>query len=220
MADRPESRPDRPLVIGIAGGSGSGKTTVQRRIVDACGPEHIVVLDHDAYYRDLSRLPLDERAAFNFDHPDALETDLMVRHVDALLRGEAIEKPVYDFTTHTRTSRTERVEPRPVIVIDGILVLAEPELRRRMDIKLFVDAPDDVRLIRRIYRDLHERGRSIESILAQYERTVRPMHLEFVEPSKRTADVIIPRGGHNEVAIDMVLARIRSLLTMYDRGDS
>ena len=213
MADPPDTRPGRPLVIGIAGGSGSGKTTVQRRIVDACGPEHIVVLDHDAYYKDLGGLPLDERAAFNFDHPDALETDLMVRHVDALLRGETIEKPVYDFTTHTRTARTERVDPRPVIIIDGILVLAEPELRRRMDIKLFVDAPDDVRLIRRIYRDLHERGRSIESILAQYERTVRPMHLEFVEPSKRTADVIIPRGGHNEVAIDMVLARIRSLVT-------
>lgn len=201
-----------PVVIGIAGGSGSGKTTVLRRIMEAFGRGRIALLEHDAYYRDLSHLPFEERARFNFDHPDALETDLMVAHIDCLLAGEPIEKPTYDFTTHSRRAETETVYPHPVIIIDGILVLAEPELRRRMDIKLYVDTPDDVRLIRRIQRDLHERGRDIESILEQYQRTVRPMHLEFVEPSKRVADVIIPRGGHNRVALDMVLARVQALL--------
>ena len=202
------------VVIGIAGGSGSGKTTVQRRVMERFGPRRIALLDHDAYYRDLDHLAPEDRARFNFDHPDALETDLMVAHLDALLAGEAIEKPTYSFETHSRCDETETVEPRPVILVDGILVLAEPTLRERMDVKLYVDAPDDVRLMRRIERDLHERGRSIDSILDQYRRTVRPMHLEFVEPSKRHADVIIPRGGRNTVAIDMVLARVQSLLEM------
>jgi uridine kinase len=202
------------VVIGIAGGSGSGKTTVQRRVMERFGPRRIALLDHDAYYRDLDHLAPEDRARFNFDHPDALETDLMVAHVDALLAGETIEKPTYSFETHSRRDETEIVEPRPVILVDGILVLAEPALRERMDVKLYVDAPDDVRLMRRIERDLHERGRSIDSILDQYRRTVRPMHLEFVEPSKRHADVIIPRGGRNTVAIDMVLARVQSLLEM------
>ena len=200
------------VVIGIAGGSGSGKTTVLRRVMERFGPRRIALLDHDAYYRPLDHLAPEDRARFNFDHPDALETDLMVDHLDALLAGEGVEKPTYDFETHSRRDETERVESRPVILIDGILVLAEPALRERMDVKIYVDAPDDVRLMRRIERDLHERGRSIESILDQYRRTVRPMHLEFVEPSKRHADVIIPRGGRNEVAIDMVLARVQSLL--------
>ncbi len=202
----------RPVVIGIAGGSGSGKTTVLRRILEAFGPERIAVLDHDAYYVDLSPLPMEARSRFNFDHPDALETDLMRAHLDELLAGRPIEKPIYNFTTHTREAATETVHPRPVIIIEGILVLAEPVLRERMDIKLFVDADDDIRLMRRIRRDIHERGRTIESVLDQYERTVRPMHLEFVEPSKREADVIIPRGGQNQVAIEMVLARIELLL--------
>ncbi len=205
----------RPVVIGIAGGSGSGKTTVLRRIVEAFGPESIAVLDHDAYYRALNHLPFEERVAFNFDHPDALETDLMRRHLDRLLAGEAVEKPLYNFTTHTREARTVRVEPRPVIIIEGILVLAEPALVERMDIKLFVDAAPDVRLMRRLRRDIEERGRAVEAVLEQYERTVRPMHLEFVEPSKRRADVIIPRGGHNRVAIEMVLARIEALLNRH-----
>ncbi len=205
----------RLVVIGIAGGSGSGKTTVLRKIVEAFGPAYIAVLEHDAYYRDLSHLPFEERVQVNFDHPDALETELLRAHLDALLAGKPIEKPVYNFTTHTRAPYTIRVEPRPVIILEGILVLAEPLLRERMDIKLYVDAPDDVRLIRRIRRDMEERGRTIESILAQYERTVRPMHLEFVEPSKRLADVIIPGGGYNQVAIDMVLARIAALLEAY-----
>jgi uridine kinase len=201
-----------PVVIGIAGGSGSGKTTVLERIVDACGPEGIAVLDHDAYYRDLSHLPMEERAKFNFDHPDALETALMRKHLDRLIAGRPIEKPIYDFKTHRRRDATRRIDPEPVIIIEGILILAEPLLVEQMDIKIYVDAADDIRLMRRIRRDIEERGRSIESVLRQYERTVRPMHLEFVEPSKRKADVIIPRGGHNEVAIHMVLARIDALL--------
>ncbi len=183
-----------------------------RRIVDGIGPGRIAVLDHDAYYRDLSHLPPQHRAEFNFDHPDALETPLMRRHLEGLLRGEPAPKPVYNFTSHCREEGAIRVEPRAVVIVEGILVLAEPLLTELMDIKIFVDAADDVRLIRRIRRDLEERGRSIESVLDQYERNVRPMYIEFVEPSKRDADVIIPRGGHNRVAIEMVLARIRTLL--------
>lgn len=205
-----------PVVIGIAGGSGSGKTTVQRKIVEAFGRDQIALLDHDSYYVDLSHLPTEERARFNFDHPDALETGLMVAHLDRLLAGEPIEKPTYDFTTHSRRVETETVQPLPVVIVEGILVLGEPALRERMDIKIYVDAPDDVRLIRRIQRDLHERGRDIESVIQQYKRTVRPMHLEFVEPSKRTADVIIPHGGHNRVALDMVLAHVQALLHEHD----
>ncbi|PSQ99607.1 MAG: uridine kinase [Bacteroidetes bacterium SW_11_64_17] len=207
-----------PVVIGIAGGSGSGKTTVLNRIIGEFGPDPIAVLDHDAYYRDLSHLSPEKRARFNFDHPDALETELMTEHLDALIEGEAIEKPVYDFTTHTRAEETETVEPRPVIIIEGILVLAESSLEERMDIKIYVDAADDIRLMRRIRRDLQERDRSIEGILRQYERTVRPMHLEFVEPSKREADIIIPRGGHNQVAIQMVMSRIQELLRSVENG--
>lgn len=200
------------VVIGIAGGSGSGKTTVMRRVVDAFGPGQIALVDHDAYYRELSHLGPEERARYNFDHPDALETDLMVRHLDALLAGDTIDKPTYDFGTHSRRDEVETVPPRPVIVVEGILVLAEPQLRERMDIKLYVDAAPDVRLMRRIRRDLDERGRALDDVLAQYTHQVRPMHREFVEPSKRYADVIIPRGGRNEVAIGMVLARVGSLL--------
>lgn len=202
-----------PVVIGIAGGSGSGKTTVQRQIIEVFGSDRIALLDHDSYYVDLAHLPAKERASFNFDHPNALETDLMVAHLDRLLAGEPIEKPTYDFTTHSRRAETETVYPHPVVIVEGILVLGEPELRKRMDVKLFVDAPDDVRLIRRIQRDMHERGRGIEAILQQYQHTVRPMHLEFVEPSKRCADVIIPHGGHNRVALDMVLAHVQRMLT-------
>ena len=201
-----------PVVIGIAGGSGSGKTTVQRRIIEAFGPHRIALLDHDSYYLDLAHLPPDERARFNFDHPAALETALMVEHLDRLLAGEPVEKPTYDFTTHSRRAETQTVHPHPVVIVEGILVLAEPDLVDRMDVKIYVDTPDDVRLIRRIERDLHERGRDIETIIQQYQRTVRPMHLEFVEPSKRVADVIIPRGGHNRVALNMVMAHVQGLL--------
>ncbi|MCS4039613.1 uridine kinase [Salinibacter ruber] len=207
-----------PVVIGISGGSGSGKTTVLNHILEEFGSDPIAILDHDAYYHDLSHLSREKRAQFNFDHPDALETSLMREHLDRLIEGEAIEKPVYDFTTHTRREETETVEPRPVIIIEGILVLAESALEERMDIKIYVDAADDIRLMRRIRRDMQERDRSIEGILRQYERTVRPMHLEFVEPSKREADIIIPRGGHNEVAIQMVMSRIQELLRLVEQG--
>lgn len=201
----------RPVVIGIAGGSGSGKTTVQRRLIEAYAPD-ISVLEHDAYYRDLSHLPFEERTKTNFDHPDALETELLVAQLDRLVSGESIFIPVYDFNNHVRKPETVQVDPKPVILVEGILILAERELREKMDIKIFVDTDADVRLMRRIERDLIERGRTIESILFQYRATVRPMHLEFVEPSKRTADLIIPHGGHNEVALDMLLARIESLV--------
>ena len=197
-----------PIIIGIAGGSGSGKSTVQRRILEAFGESQIAILEHDAYYRDLKHLPFEERAQFNFDHPAALETELCERHVEALRQGHAIARPMYDFANHVRLEETTTIEPRPVIILDGILVLAEPDLRAKMDIKLFVDTADDVRLMRRIQRDLSERNRTIKSILEQYERSVRPMHLEFVEPSKRFADVIIPGGGMNDVAMEMVLARV------------
>lgn len=207
-----------PVVIGIAGGSGSGKSTVLRRIVEAFGPERIAMLDHDAYYRDLAHLSQEIRAGFNFDHPDALESELMVDHLDALLRGETVQKPTYDFVHHSRRDQTVEVVPRPVVIIEGILVLAEAALVERMDIKIFVDTDDDIRLVRRIRRDIEERGRSIHAVLDQYERTVRPMYLEFVEPSKRRADVIIPRGGHNRVGIEMLLARIQSLLDAAEKA--
>jgi len=201
-----------PVVIGIAGGSGSGKSTVVSTLVDELGTDTVGVLEHDAYYRDLSHIPLQERAFFNFDHPDTLETDLHLDHLDELKLGHSIEKPIYDFTNYTRTGETEEINPLPIIVVEGILVLADPRRADRMDIKVFVDADSDVRLSRRIKRDMVERSRSLESILEQYEQTVRPMHLKFVEPSKREADIIIPHGGHNRVAIDLVLARIRMLV--------
>ena len=182
------------------------------------GPTAIALMEHDVYYRDLSHLPFEKRTQFNFDHPNALETELMVEQLDALLSGSPIEKPTYDFTNHQRLPETDRVEPRPVVIVEGILVLAEPALRERMDIKLYVDTAPDVRLMRRIERDINERGRTLESVLAQYRRTVRPMHLEFVGPSKRHADVIIPRGGKNQVAIDMVLARVQLLLAAEQVG--
>jgi len=201
----------RPVIIGLAGGSGSGKSTILRRLLDDLGPDRVSVLEHDAYYKDLADVPFEDRVRVNYDHPDSLETPLLVEHIEELLAGRAVEKPVYDFANHTRAKETQRIDPTPIIIVEGILVLAEPELTSRMDIRLFVDTDDDIRLIRRIRRDMVERGRTLESILEQYEGTVRPMHIEFVEPSKRQADVIIPRGGHNAVAFDLVLARIRQL---------
>jgi uridine kinase len=203
---------DRPILLGVAGGSGSGKTTVVRRLVEAIGPGAVVVLHHDSYYRDASHLPREERARINYDHPDALETDLLVEHLGRLLAGHAVEMPVYDFAEHVRRAETVRIEPRPVIILDGILILWDARLRELMDVKLFVDADADVRLDRRLRRDMAERGRSAESVLTQYMATVRPMHLEFVEPSKRYADVIIPRGGHNRIGVDLVVATVRGML--------
>ena len=201
-----------PVVIGIAGGSGSGKTTVIRRIMNELDPSQVAILEHDAYYKDLSHLSFDERNAVNFDHPNSLETELLLAHLQQLLNGQTIFKPTYDFNSHRRRSETIEVKARPIIIVDGILVLAEPALEATMNIKIFVDTDGDVRLLRRIRRDMKERGRSIDNILDRYESTVRPMYLQFVEPSKRKADVIIPRGGHNSVAIEMVVSRIKYLL--------
>ncbi len=201
-----------PIVIGIAGGTGSGKTTVAQAILRRVGPERIAYLPHDAYYYDHSHLSPEERAQVNYDHPDSLETSLLIEHIQALKAGQTIERPVYDFTTHSRTHQTVRVEPRPIILVEGILIFVEPALRDLFDVKIFVDTDADIRFIRRLRRDIQERGRTVESVIEQYLRTVRPMHLEFVEPSKRYADVIIPEGGFNEVALDMVIARIESLL--------
>jgi uridine kinase len=201
-----------PLVIGIAGGSGSGKTTVAQEILNRVGPDRIAFLQHDAYYKDLSGLPPAQRAEVNFDHPNSLETDLLIRHIEALKAGEAVEVPIYDFSTHSRTSETFTVAPRGVILVEGILIFAEAELREQFDVKIFVDTDSDLRFIRRLQRDIAERGRTTESVIHQYLSTVRPMHLEFVEPSKRYADVIIPEGGYNTAALDMVVARIEFLL--------
>jgi uridine kinase len=201
-----------PLVIGIAGGSGSGKTTVAQAILDRVGADRIAYLQHDSYYKDLTGLPLTLRRDVNFDHPNSLETELLIKHVETLRTLQPVEVPIYDFATDSRTSQTFTVAPRGVIIVEGVLVFVEPELRKLFDVKLFVDADADVRLIRRLHRDITERNRTTESVIKQYEATVRPMHLEFVEPSKRYADVIIPEGGHNIAALDMVVARIESLL--------
>ncbi len=201
-----------PLVIGIAGGSGSGKTTVAQEILNRVGPDRIAYLPHDAYYKDLSGLPPAQRAEVNFDHPNSLESDLLARHVELLKEGQPIELPVYDFATHSRTDKTITILPRRVIIVEGILIFAEPELRRLFDLKIFVDTDADLRFIRRLQRDISERGRTTESVIHQYLKTVRPMHLEFVEPSKKYADVIIPEGGYNTAALDMVTARIETLL--------
>lgn len=201
-----------PVIIGVAGGTGSGKTTVARRILEQVGTGNIAYIPHDAYYRDLGHLSAEERRKVNFDHPDSLETSLLVAHLKQLRAGQAVEVPVYDFTQHTRTSETRRVEVAPIILVEGILIFADPELRELFDVRLFVDTDADIRLIRRLQRDVQERGRTFESVIQQYLMTVRPMHMEFVEPSKRYADVIIPEGGHNEVAIEMVAARVQKLL--------
>ena len=206
-----EQRP-KPLVIAIAGGSGSGKTTVASQILKQVGSDRIAYLPHDAYYRDLKDLPLNQRAEANFDHPDSLESSLLTAHVRALKRWEPVDLPVYDFTIHARTDRTRRVEPSAVIIVEGILIFAEPELRAEFDVKIYVDTDSDLRFIRRLQRDISERGRTTESVIHQYLTTVRPMHMDFVEPSKRYADVIIPEGGFNTVALDMVISRIESLL--------
>ena len=200
------------IVIGVAGGTGSGKTTVSQAILDRVGIDQIAYLQHDSYYRDRSQVPPDERVKTNFDHPDALESELLAHHLASLKVGQAVQVPVYDFTTHTREARSVTVEPRKVILVEGILIFAEKTLRELMDIKVFVDTDADVRFIRRLQRDITERRRTMESVIRQYTETVRPMHLEFVEPSKRYADVIIPEGGFNLAAIDMLVAKVSAMI--------
>ena len=205
-----ERRP-RPITIGIAGGSGAGKSTVARVILERVGADRIAYVPHDSYYRDLSELPREQRALINFDHPDSLDSDLFIEHIKALQQYKPIQVPIYDFSTHSRTDEVRVVQPHRVILVEGILIFAEARLRELFDVRIFVDTPDDVRLIRRLRRDISERGRTLESVLDQCMLTVRPMYLRFVEPSKRYAHVIIPEGGLNEVAMDMVIARIQAL---------
>ncbi len=200
-----------PLVIGIAGGSGSGKTTVARSVVESIGRDAVVLIQHDAYYREQSHLPLEERAKVNYDHPDSLETDLLVEHLRLLVAGTSVHRPVYDFTVHTRSAETVLVEPKPVILVEGILVLYEPSLRELMDLKIYIDTDSDLRIVRRLERDINERGRSFDSVRDQYLHTVRPMHLQFVEPSKRYPDIVIPEG-YNLGAVGTVISMIRDVL--------
>lgn len=210
----------RPLVIAIAGGSGSGKTTVSNAILKSVGNNRIAYLPHDAYYRDLSNRTLAERQQVNFDHPDSLETELLISHIKALKDWQSIELPIYDFTQHVRTKETITIEPQLIVVVEGILIFAEANLRNLFDVKIFVDTDDDIRFIRRLERDIAERGRTMESVINQYHRSVRPMHMDFVEPSKRYADIIIPEGGRNQVALDMVISRIEALLSQGNRDQS
>ncbi len=199
----------RCLVIGIAGGSGSGKSTVADAVVSALPPAQVATLRHDSYYRDRPDLSIGQRNRLNYDHPEALDTALLVEHLQHLKAGNPVEAPVYDFKTHRRLDQTRRVDPAPVIIVEGILVFVDEHLRRELDIKIFVDTEPDIRAIRRFRRDMRQRGRDFESVRKQYYETVRPMHLQFVEPSKRTADLIIPEGGENRVAIDVIVARLR-----------
>ena len=202
----------RPIVFGVAGGTASGKTTVAHMILNAVGASQIAYLPHDVYYRDNPQMSLEERAQQNYDHPNSLENKLLVKHIKMLRNGEPVESPVYDFTNHLRKKETVLVEPAPIILVEGILIFTKRRLRKLMDIKVFVDTDADIRFIRRLRRDMDERGRSLESVVAQYLETVRPMHLKFVEPSKVYADVILPRGGRNVVAIDMVVSGLREVL--------
>ena len=202
----------RPIVFGVAGGTASGKTTVAQSILESVGASQVAYLPHDAYYRDRDDLPYEERVHLNYDHPDSLESRLLVRHIKQLVLGAPVHVPVYDFTAHRRTDETILVEPAPIVLVDGILIFTKRKLRDLMDIKIYVDTDSDVRFIRRLLRDMNERGRSLESVVQQYLETVRPMHLKFVEPSRRYADVIIPGGGHNKVAMEMVVSRLQMLL--------
>jgi uridine kinase len=208
-----------PLVIGIAGGTGSGKTTIAQKITEVVGSA-AVLLDHDAYYRDLSGLSPEERAQINFDHPDALENELLIEHILQLKQKNAIEKPIYDFSTHTRKSETTKIEPAPIVIVEGILPLAITDIRDALDIKIFVDTAADIRLIRRIRRDIEQRGRSFTSVREQYYSTVRPMHQAFVEPSKQYADLIIPEGGENRIAIELVIRSIQQHLIQIQNNNS
>lgn len=214
MDDSQSSAEHRPVTIAVAGGTGSGKTTISNALLERVGHHNIAYIPHDAYYRELDHLSAEERAAINFDHPDSLDTELMIEHIKALQSWQPVEIPIYDFKTHRRTESTQHVSAQPIILVEGILIFAEEQLRELFDVKIFVDTDADLRFIRRLQRDITERGRTADSVVAQYLSTVRPMHLKFVEPSKRYADVIIPEGGFNMVAIDMVADRIRSMMAL------
>jgi len=200
------------MIIGICGGTGSGKTTIARAIVSAIGKERVILIEQDSYYRNLADMPLDERHQANFDHPDSIDSEMLYNHLRRLKSGDPIEMPVYDFKSHTRNAETDHIEPKPVVLVEGILIFAEPRIAGLLDVKVFVDTPDDIRFIRRLKRDINERGRTMESVIAQYFRTVRPMHHEFVETSKRLADVIIPEGGQIDIGIDFLCSLVREKL--------
>ncbi|CAM3818431.1 uridine kinase [Mesobacillus zeae] len=202
----------KPVVIGVAGGSGSGKTSVTKAIYESFKGHSIMMLQQDYYYKDQSHLPIEERLKTNYDHPLAFDNDLLIEHLEKLLRYEAIEKPVYDYTIHTRSQEIIHVEPKDVIILEGILILEDDRLRDLMDIKLYVDTDADLRIIRRLLRDIKERGRSMDSVIEQYVGVVRPMHNQFIEPTKRYADIIVPEGGHNRVAIDLMVTKIQTIL--------
>ncbi len=206
------------LVVGIAGGTGSGKTTVAKTIAAALPVNRVAMVEYDAYYRDRTDLSLDERSQLNFDHPEALETELFVEHLAALKDGRGIDMPIYDFKSHRRQEESRRVDAAPVVIVEGILVFVDPRVRERLDMKIFVDTDADIRVFRRIRRDMEQRGRTFESVREQYYRTVRPMHLQFVEPSKRWADLIIPEGGNNRVALDLIIAKLENVLAAAARG--
>ncbi|MCS6873957.1 MAG: uridine kinase [Pyrinomonadaceae bacterium] len=197
------------MIIGICGGTGSGKTTIAKKIIETVGKEKVVLIEQDSYYRNLADMPLDERHQANFDHPDSIDSEMLANHLKRLKLGQPIDMPIYDFKTHTRSPKTERVEPKPVVIVEGILIFAEPKILELLDVKIYVDTPDDIRFIRRLQRDITERGRTVESVIEQYLKTVRPMHFEFVEPSKRFADIIIPEGGNTEIGIEFICSKIR-----------
>lgn len=205
------------MFIGICGGTGSGKTTIARAIVDAVGADRVVLIEQDSYYRNLADMPLDERHQANFDHPDSIDSDMLVNHLIRLKQGLTVDMPLYDFVTHTRSDQIELIEPKPVVIVEGILIFAEPRVLDLLDVRIFVDTPDDVRLMRRLRRDIIERGRTFERTLDQYERTIRPMHYEFVEPSKRHADIIIPEGGQFGVSVKFLCSLVRERLEEQER---
>ena len=202
------------MIIGICGGTGSGKTTIARAIVDAVGRSNVVLVEQDSYYRNLADMPLDERHQANFDHPDSIDSDMLVNHLIRLKQGLSIEMPLYDFVTHTRSDEIEVINPKPVVIVEGILIFAESRVLDLLDCRVFVDTPDDVRLMRRLRRDITERGRTFERTLEQYELTIRPMHFEFVEPSKRHADVIIPEGSQTGMTVDLLCSLVREKLNV------
>lgn len=206
------NRENKPVIIGVTGGSGSGKTTVSRAIFEQLHGHSLLMLQEDSYYNDQSDMPFEERIKANYDHPNAFDTELLVKQLKDLLDWKTIEKPIYDYTEHTRSSEVEKVEPKEVIILEGILVLNDPALRDLMDIKIFVDTDDDIRIIRRIQRDIEERGRSLQSVIDQYKSTVKPMYHQFIEPTKRYADIIVPEGGENQVAIDLLVTKVRDIL--------
>lgn len=200
------------MIIGICGGTGSGKTTIARTIVNEIGAENVVLVEQDSYYRNMADMPLDERKHANFDHPDSIDSDLLVNHLKRLKNGQSIEMPIYDFRTHTRNKKTQHIDPTPVVMVEGILIFTEPSVLDLLDVRVYVDTPDDIRLIRRLRRDVEERGRSFERTLWQYEHTIRPMHQQFVEPSKRFADIIIPEGGDTQVGVNLLCGLVKEKL--------